>query len=79
MASETYIANLLAQTGLFNEEQVGVLAAEAAGSDLPLGQVVAANGAVREGEFLKALGSVLQMPYRTCCNACRPRLCSSTM
>jgi type II secretory ATPase GspE/PulE/Tfp pilus assembly ATPase PilB-like protein len=64
MASETYIANLLAQTGLFNEEQVGVLAAEAAGSDLPLGQVVAANGAVREGEFLKALGSVLQMPYR---------------
>ncbi len=64
MASETYIATLLEQTGLFNAEQVRVLAAEAAVSDMPLGQVVAANGAVREGDFLKALGSVLQMPYR---------------
>jgi len=64
MASETYIANLLEQTGLFNAEQVQVLAAEAAGADMPLGQVVAANGAVREGDFLQALGTVLQMPYR---------------
>jgi len=64
MASETYIATLLEQTGLFNAEQVRVLAAEAASADMPLGQVVAANGAVREGDFLKALGSVLQMPFR---------------
>ncbi len=64
MASETYIATLLEQTGLFNAEQVRVLATEAASADMPLGQVVAANGAVREGDFLKALGTVLQMPYR---------------
>ncbi len=64
MASETYIANLLEQTGLFNAEQIAVLAAEAAGSDMPLGQIVAANGAVRESDFLKALGTVLQMPFR---------------
>jgi len=64
MASETYIAELLAKTGLFDPEQVSVLAAEAAGSGMPLGQVVAANGAVREGDFLKALGALLQMPFR---------------
>lgn len=63
MASETYIAELLEQTGLFSAEQTAVLATEAAESGMPIGQVVAANGAVREMDFLKALADVLGMPF----------------
>ncbi len=63
MASETYMAEILARTELFSAEQAAVLAAEATGSGLPIGQVIAADGTVREADFLKALADQLHMPF----------------
>lgn len=63
MVSESYIASLLEQTGLFDHEQAAVIAAEASASAMPVGQVVAADGSCREDDFLKALANVLDMPY----------------
>ncbi|HAS81573.1 MAG TPA: hypothetical protein DCS43_02560, partial [Verrucomicrobia bacterium] len=64
MASETYIAELLGQTGLFSAEQALVLAAESARSGLPIGQIVVADGSVREFDFLKVLADILSMSFR---------------
>jgi len=63
MASETYMAEILARTGLFSEEQAAAVAATAASGGLPVVQVVAAEGVVREGDFLKSLAGVLGMPF----------------
>jgi type II secretory ATPase GspE/PulE/Tfp pilus assembly ATPase PilB-like protein len=57
------MAEILAKTGLFSEEQAAVMAAEAASSGMPVAQVVAADGSVREDAFLKALAGVLGMPF----------------
>ena len=63
MASESYMAEILAKTGLFSEEQAAVMAAEAASSGMPVAQVVVAGGSVREDAFLKSLAGVLGMPF----------------
>ncbi len=63
MASDQYIVEILQRTGMFNPEQIALIAEASAAAGLPIGQVVAAHGGVREADFLKTLGEVLNMPF----------------
>jgi len=61
--SSTYLSGLLKRTGLFAEEQLGIVLDAARSGDSSVTEIVVGEGLALEEEFLDSLANVLNIPF----------------